>query len=1071
MPTDLDKFFYDSPIDASVEDTSNIITPTAGPVPAKYEDLFDYKRFPYISSNANNDGEGGVGDGRAGSGYRIAYGRKFPGNPDDLTIEMWCAARRLAVSQGGLGEFGHYKRILQLLYPFLNDEWHHWLDMQLAILTGPSGTYSLLGGGGIGKAAPLWSKIKVPGGWKEMGQMQIGDVVCTPNGSTAKIIGVHPQGTIPVFRVSFLDGSHTLCCGEHLWLTTTNEDRKSRNKLKARRFGSVKTTLDIAESLSCKAGRFEANHHIPVTKPVYGESVDVDINPYLLGMLISNGSMAQKSTEISVHGEDIDIVRRIQDIHPNSYAAPLMPKSNCWKIRTRSIKKDLEQVGLQGRKSYQTFIPPIYLHASIPQRLELFQGLNDGDGTPWVKGRGVEYSTSSQQLSEDYVELAQSLGCTATVKVKRAPTYTYKGEKRVGRPSYRIFVRVPEELEPFAGARKTARLQTKNRTALTRAIVDVEYVDDMPAQCITIDDEQQLYLTNDYIVTHNSFILGTLFARIWQACNPAKRGVMIINTTQKSQSERAWKYVIDACAQFPWLPGKLASLQTVPRLDIIETVVNPQNKSEVFARKKPGVGIISQTVKKGSSASATADLKGMHPDELMVIIEESNHLKRTHLERARANWITNKYYKIVLTGNPEIEDAHTGREDALYFFSTPVHGWDSITWGKDRIWDNKFGGKSAHFDPYDSPKIHEPGKFPISTWLPDLEYIEKKATELGGTNSQLFKQQIRGIYDHESLPFNPITMSMCKKFQVRRRANFTGMNRERWAAFDPAYSGNDEAFLKIAESGLTEEGRIEIDFLGEETNFSFKLDGANPQEPSFQMLDWVRDKLAAWGVPARNLVMDANIIGIGLGDIFSTYLSKEINKVIVTGKPGDGYMDLAEKVKARDRCLNRATELWIAFQQLVISGQIRGLDDSVIKQLIDMPAEIINGKIKLLDKREFRKRFGYSPDRAECCIFIVDLMRSRGLKHSIQNAGNGMGRGDAGRLGVQQGGFNSVRNAEDLFVNMSPRPSIHSESGSSFGRFNSMQHTQRRTPEDESIQELKEAYRNFLYPKKDYSIY
>lgn len=513
-----------------------------------------------------------------------------------------------------------------------------------------------------------------------------------------------------------------------------------------------------------------------------------------------------------------------------------------------------------------------------------------------------------------------------------------------------------------------------------------------------------------------SWFFGT-FSRIWQATNPTMRGVMIINTTQKSQNQRAWKYVIDASQAFPFLPGILASLKTEPTLVIYSEVQDPRNPKNKVLQMKPGVGIISQTVKKGSSAQATADLKGLHPPELAVILEECNHLRRPHIERGRSNWITNAYYQVIATGNPEIGDSEddAGKEDSLYHLSTPIHGWGSIEWGKDRSWNNKFGGRTLHFDPYDSPRIHAPKRFIVSKWLPNREFIEKKASELGGETSQLFKQQIRGIYDHESLPFNPITLSMCHKFKVSRQANFTGMARQRWAGFDPAYSGADEAFLKIAESGLTDENRIVVDFLGEKTNFSFRIDANSGDEPSFQMLKWVKHKLQEWEVPPENFIMDANIIGIGLGDIFSAYLSKKINKIIVTGQASDEYIDLGETHTAKQQCFNKATELWLAFQKLIITGQIAGLDESIINQLIEMRAEIVNGKIKTMDKKKFRAQFGYSPDRAETCLFIIDMIRGRGLKQGFSD--------EMLQSNLDPGGMDlSNMKAEDVFVMMGGRP-------------------------------------------------
>lgn len=514
-----------------------------------------------------------------------------------------------------------------------------------------------------------------------------------------------------------------------------------------------------------------------------------------------------------------------------------------------------------------------------------------------------------------------------------------------------------------------------------------------------------------------SWFLGT-FPRLWQACKPYKRGVMIINTTQKSQTERAWKYVIDCCNAFPYLPGKLSLSKKEPCLTIFKEIPNPKNPNEIIKAFIPGVGIVSQTVKKGSVAVASADLKGMHPDEFIVIVEEANHLGKQALNRARANWITNKYYQIVLVGNPEIEDIEAGEEsggdDSLYEFSTPVHGWETVEWGKTRMWDNKYGGKSLHFDPFDSPKIHAPNKFKLSTWLPDLEYLEKKSKELGGKGSSLFKQQIRGIYDHESLPYNPITLGMLHRFNCYKKAEFTGYERQRWAAFDPAYSGRDEAFLKIAESGLTESGRVEIDFLGEATNFSFTIDTESGEEASFQMLNWIRPILAEWRIPFRNFIMDANLIGIGIGDILSVYLSKHINKVTLQGQATDRILDIAGKKKANELCKNKASELWIAFQQLVITNQVRGIDDSIATQLKDMTAENKDGKIKVLEKKKFRIKYGYSPDRAECCLYIVDLIRDRGLKQMVEE--------NPVVDAVPVDGNISHLRAEDVFINKGPIP-------------------------------------------------
>lgn len=70
---------------------------------------------------------------------------------------------------------------------------------------------------GLGKAQPLDAKIKIPGGWSTMDQMQIGTKIIAKDGTITQVTGVYPQGEIDVYKVTFVDGRSTEVCGEHLW--------------------------------------------------------------------------------------------------------------------------------------------------------------------------------------------------------------------------------------------------------------------------------------------------------------------------------------------------------------------------------------------------------------------------------------------------------------------------------------------------------------------------------------------------------------------------------------------------------------------------------------------------------------------------------------------------------------------------------------------------------------------------------------------------------------------------------------------------------------------------------------
>lgn len=69
-----------------------------------------------------------------------------------------------------------------------------------------------------GKSLQDDTLIRLPGGGsKRMGDMKIGDRVCAPDGGAASVVGVYPQGVIPVFKVEFADGRFIEASWDHLW--------------------------------------------------------------------------------------------------------------------------------------------------------------------------------------------------------------------------------------------------------------------------------------------------------------------------------------------------------------------------------------------------------------------------------------------------------------------------------------------------------------------------------------------------------------------------------------------------------------------------------------------------------------------------------------------------------------------------------------------------------------------------------------------------------------------------------------------------------------------------------------
>lgn len=170
----------------------------------------------------------------------------------------------------------------------------------------------------------------------------------------------------------------------------------------------------------------------------------------------------------------------------------------------RNLKK-FEKLGLRGHRAWEKFIPKQYLLAPLSMRWPLMRGLMDTDGYADSRGH-ASYTTTSEQLSKDVQWLARSLGFKANITSK-IPTFHYKGIKKEGRLAYTVWIKGNDNSLLFSLDRKKERaLQNYNGgfSERSRRIISVEYSRDAEAQCITVDNPNGLYITDDFIVTHNS---------------------------------------------------------------------------------------------------------------------------------------------------------------------------------------------------------------------------------------------------------------------------------------------------------------------------------------------------------------------------------------------------------------------------------------------------------------------------------------------------------------------------------------------------------------------------------------
>ena len=145
------------------------------------------------------------------------------------------------------------------------------------------------------------------------------------------------------------------------------------------------------------------------------------------------------------------------------------------------------------------------------------QGLFDSDGYVSLKkcgddseGCNFEWSTSSNQLSEDFAFLVRSLGCVDKVTLK-IPYYIHNGEKRECKLSYRHHIKVPNNLQICTSEKHIAKIRKRQHEPM-RKIVGICEDGFEECQCIMVDSPDHTYITDNVTVTHNTVIAKEIIA-------------------------------------------------------------------------------------------------------------------------------------------------------------------------------------------------------------------------------------------------------------------------------------------------------------------------------------------------------------------------------------------------------------------------------------------------------------------------------------------------------------------------------------------------------------------------------
>jgi hypothetical protein len=341
------------------------------------------------------------------------------------------------------------------------------IDLMLA---GLSGRLYVWDHKGLASSTP----IPVPGGWKLMSQLAVGDLVFGGDGKPHAVTAKSEVKNIRCFELTFDDGSSIVCDEEHLWDVEigTGTGRWRAETLSASQLAERGVLDDRGRQGAVRIRNVELDI----------EQSDLPIDPWLLGAWIGDGNRGRGEI-CKPLPELFDEVERLG-----------------WRVgpwrdgKTRTVlglQRALREMGQLGSKE----IPVEYMRASRGDRLALLQGLMDSDGHFNVGRRRVVMNTTSQRQAEQVAELVVSLGwsCTTHPYVATGFGKEWGAWSVTFSPSEPVF-RVRNQDMVCSNA--------KNWRRLVKSITEVPSV---PTECIAVDSPDHCYLAGRQMIkTHNT---------------------------------------------------------------------------------------------------------------------------------------------------------------------------------------------------------------------------------------------------------------------------------------------------------------------------------------------------------------------------------------------------------------------------------------------------------------------------------------------------------------------------------------------------------------------------------------
>ena len=398
---------------------------------------------------------------------------------------------------------------------------------------------------GVGKLladdTPVWTKE----GWKNHGDLKIGDYVVGLDGQYKRVEHVFPKDYAD-YEVSFTNGDVIRCHGNHEWLVYNRHKQKQM-------LMQTKDMIDDYQTGNERVRGHRYFYQLPFCEPMVGEEKSLPVDPYVLGAWLGDGTNNRPALTIC----NTDLLIVIEMLKKKYQITHVYEQAGCRRYEFAGLREDLHKLGFCYAHRYvEKYIPDEYIHASLSQRLSLLAGLIDTDGTKPREGC-VSFSTTNEKLKDGICTLISTFGWRYTLSVcePELSSAGVRGKKQVFVvkfcPTYKIPCKVWRKRLHFSAMRKKI------------SISSIRKIDPVPGNCIQV--EGGIYRVGKTLLpTHNSTL--AIFFMTWLAGKHPDKSIL-----GASHSNAFIRGVYDECLRILDPQGEYLWHEVFPYVKLVGT--------------------------------------------------------------------------------------------------------------------------------------------------------------------------------------------------------------------------------------------------------------------------------------------------------------------------------------------------------------------------------------------------------------------------------------------------------------------------------------------------------------------